>query len=85
MIGWAISHNHEIGIFAAGILVGIIFAAWRQGRIEDERWIARMRDGYTRRPIAAEEWGGSYNVVTFPTATADHLPRGFPLDDDGLM
>ena len=43
MISWAISHREAIGWLALGIYLGIFFAAWRQLKLEDERWIRRMR------------------------------------------
>jgi hypothetical protein len=47
VISWLISHSAEIALIALGFLGGVFFAAWRQlraERIEDDQWVAMMRD-----------------------------------------
>jgi hypothetical protein len=51
MTGWLVAHNQEIALLLLGFITGVFFAAWRQlraERIEDDEWVAMMRDHWHR-------------------------------------
>jgi hypothetical protein len=61
VITWAIAHNQLIGAGVAGFIAGVMFAAWRQSRLEDGRWVRRMRSNVaeadrTARLYVPAEW-----------------------------
>ncbi len=35
MTVWLINHNQEVGLLVAGWFSGVVFAAWRQIRLEE--------------------------------------------------
>ena len=91
MITWAINHNSQIGVAVIAFVAGVVFAAWRQHRLEaaeDKAWERALRADPVRLALFTGKPTKPENVVTFPTATAKlpaRWPDGFPFDDNSLM
>lgn len=49
MTAWLLAQREIIGLVGLGFLAGVVFASWRQGRLEDARWERDLRSELVER------------------------------------